>query len=98
MGRPPYKVTAPSADEIQKLPEGEWWNVTVVIKCTAGCNELKTFSVPYPELRLYEDGATHIQDAMPNLSAGYREMFITGICPDCFDKVMPPEDEDDEPS
>lgn len=33
----------------------------------------------------------------PYLSANEREMLKTGICPSCWDKMFPPEEEDDEP-
>lgn len=36
-----------------------------------------------------------IQDALPTLTAGDREQLLTGTHSECFDKLFPP-DEDDE--
>lgn len=30
----------------------------------------------------------YIQDALPSISASEREMFITGLCEECFNKIM----------
>lgn len=41
----------------------------------------------------------HIQDALPFLTADQREMFVTRICPTCWDamfKGKPEEDESEE--
>jgi hypothetical protein len=35
-----------------------------------------------------------IQRALPNLSADEREMLMTGICPNCWDKIFPPDDDE----
>jgi uncharacterized OB-fold protein len=34
-----------------------------------------------------------IQNALPTLKAGDREKLITGICPKCWAKIFPPEEE-----
>jgi hypothetical protein len=36
-----------------------------------------------------------IQKAMPYLTADEREMFISGTCSDCWDKLFPESDEDE---
>lgn len=36
-----------------------------------------------------------IQNAFPRLSADDREIMISGTHPTCWDKMFPPEDEDD---
>ena len=38
----------------------------------------------------------HVQDVFPYLSPEEREMLISGICPDCWEKMFPPEEEDEE--
>ena len=38
----------------------------------------------------------HVQDVFPYLSPEEREMLISGICPDCWEKIFPPEEEDEE--
>ena len=39
------------------------------------------------DLKRWEDGEL-IQDAMPYLSAGERELLISGVCGKCFDKMF----------
>ena len=43
----------------------------------------------------WENGAL-IQDAMPYLSADDRELLISGTCGACFDKMFPPDPENDD--
>lgn len=42
------------------------------------------------------DISRNIQDTLPNLEPEYRELFISGICPKCWDKMIGDEDEDEE--
>lgn len=42
-------------------------------------------------------GGGLIQDALPELDAGAREMLITGIHPDCWRKVFGPDEEEEYP-
>jgi hypothetical protein len=37
----------------------------------------------------------YIQDAMPYLSAGEREILISKTCDECFDKMFPPNPEEE---
>lgn len=37
-----------------------------------------------------------IQDIIPNVSPAYREMFISGICPECWDKMFGCEETEEE--
>ena len=34
------------------------------------------------------DDGVHVQDAFPYLSAGERELLVSGICPTCWDKMF----------
>ena len=38
----------------------------------------------------------HIQDIMPELAPEMRELFISGMCPKCWDKLFSFEDEEEE--
>jgi hypothetical protein len=38
-------------------------------------------------------GGKPIQDAFPYLAPSLREILMTGICGECFDKLFPPEEE-----
>ena len=37
----------------------------------------------------------HIQDIIPELAPEMRELFISGMCPKCWDKLFSFEDEDE---
>lgn len=41
-------------------------------------------------------GDGFIQDIMPYLSAGERELLISSTCSDCFDKLFPPDLDNDD--
>lgn len=66
----------------------------------ATCNMCKTdhyFEATEHQLDRYRSGE-HIQDVFPNLSAGERELLISGVCGTCFDKLFSgfeDEEEDD---
>ena len=42
------------------------------------------------------DAGEHIQDVFPELSAGNREIMISGICGECFDKIFADDEDEDE--
>ena len=37
----------------------------------------------------------NIQIAFPDLTADQREILISGICPECWDKIFPPEEDEE---
>lgn len=41
-------------------------------------------------------GKSYIQDCLPYLSNGERELLISGICGECFDKIFSQDDVDSE--
>ncbi|MGN7309895.1 hypothetical protein ACTHQ4_02245 [Alkalicoccobacillus gibsonii] len=51
------------------------------------CNTQQNIEVTEEQLRNY-NGGTHIQDAMPNLTPGQREILISGTCEKCFNKIF----------
>jgi hypothetical protein len=55
-------------------------------KCSE-CQKTKVLEVPSEGLAAYQNGA-FIQRALPMLSAGDRELLISGICGPCFDKLF----------
>ena len=57
------------------------------------CKNVHILLVNSDDLQQWKDGEL-IQDAMPYLSAGERELLISGTCVACFDKLFPPEPED----
>lgn len=58
------------------------------------CNSTLGVSIRGAYLYRYNQGA-HITEVLPDLSPADRERFITGICPICWDKLFPI-DEDEE--
>jgi len=44
----------------------------------------------------YLDKKKYIQDAFPYLSTGEREQIMTGTHPECWEKMFPEEDEDEQ--
>lgn len=66
-------------------------NNHIGVHCTH-CGQV--VELPITEERLLSwDGRTHIQDHFPELTPGQREMFLSGICPKCWDEIFPPEEE-----
>jgi len=55
-------------------------------KTCPGCQKSYTIAMPVEGLRRYQQGEL-IQNAFPELSAEYREMFMTGICGACWKKM-----------
>ena len=50
--------------------------------------------VPVEDYERWQAGEL-IQNAFPYLSANEREILKTGICPSCWDKMFPPEEEEE---
>lgn len=70
---------------------------TIVIKtkpCTV-CNKYEVWSLDRSAVTRWQEGET-IQDAFPDMSAGDREILISGTHAACWDKLFPGEEEDDE--
>lgn len=49
------------------------------------------------QLKAYDDGNL-VQNVFPDKSADWREMFITGICPKCWDSQIVPSEERSRPT
>ena len=59
--------------------------VTVIVGCIK-CAEGQHITVGNADLDAWQ-GGKNIQDAMPYLSVDDREILISGICGECFDKI-----------
>jgi len=69
--------------------------VTKTVTCRC-CGVDQTLSAPVTAFMAWETGE-YIQDALPMLSAGQREMLISGTCDDCWKEMFgEPEDEFEE--
>jgi hypothetical protein len=51
------------------------------------CNRWYVVRVQSADLHRYHDGVL-AQDAFPYLSPEYRELLISGTCPDCWDLLV----------
>lgn len=69
--------------------------VCVITRCPfcGRGNEVEVNEIDYLD---WDDGV-HVQDAFPYLSAGEREMLVSGICPDCWDKMFGQMEDEDIP-
>ena len=56
---------------------------------------IKLTEEEYENLGRYNRGEGHIQDLLPNLSANDREMFISGMCSECWDETFSGEEEEE---
>lgn len=66
--------------------------------CDAFCNICgKGYHISFNEddMKNWLNGSIHIQDALPYLTAGERELLISGTCGPCFDIMFPPLDNDE---
>jgi len=61
------------------------------------CKKVHRIKFDHDDMEAWKDGA-FIQDALPYLTAGERELLKTATCDDCWAAMFPDEDEDDEPA
>lgn len=59
----------------------------VKIRCVF-CGTVHTIEAPKDGLRKYETGEAYVQDCFPDMSPEIREMFISRMCSDCWDKTF----------
>lgn len=68
--------------------------IVTVCPCCGHANEVYVNEEDYWD---WDEGVP-AQKAFPYLSPDEREMLISGICPSCWDKMFPPEPEEEEES
>lgn len=69
--------------------------VRIVVQCT-NCGE-RFCSPAFDRSKLRELKVRHVQDVFPDWSPAERELyFMSGLCGMCWDKIMTPEDDDEE--
>lgn len=66
----------------------------IIITTCPFCGCINEVAVNEDDYWDWQDGAL-VQDAFPYLSADEREMLISGICPDCWERTFG-DDEDEE--
>jgi len=64
-----------------------------IVKRCICCKQVKVVEVNKDGYISWLLGEAHIQDAMPELSAGDRELLISGVCSTCFDEMFSEEEE-----
>lgn len=57
------------------------------------CNEASEITVNAEGLRRWQEDGVFIQDALPEISAGDRELLLSGTCNPCFQAMFPEEEE-----
>lgn len=57
-----------------------------IVSCNL-CNEHHILEIDVDDFIRWKEGA-FIQDVMPYLSVGERELMISGICESCFNKMF----------
>lgn len=65
----------------------------IKITCTCCCQPVEIPGVDANMLTAIQAGRAmgmSIQEIVPELSPDYREMFISGICPTCWDNMFAP--------
>lgn len=67
--------------------------VTIVTECPI-CHHANEVMVNEEDYFAWAFDGELVQSAFPYLSADEREMLVSGICPTCWDKMFP--DEEDE--
>ena len=59
------------------------------------CRDIVHLNVNEKDVIAWRNGRS-IQDAMPYLTAGEREILISGICEPCFDTIFSSDESDNE--
>lgn len=57
------------------------------------CGFEKTLIVKHVDYVKWTNG-THVQDAFPYIPAGDREMLVSGICSECYDRMFANSDDE----
>lgn len=65
----------------------------VEVTCRA-CGKTQKIDVDPAGFKKFEEGIMSIKDALPGLTPGQREMLLSQICEECFDKMFGDEDYD----
>lgn len=61
--------------------------ITIKVRCKC-CGQETPVYVDLEDLGAWQRGEKLVQDAFPYLSASKRELLMTRICPDCWDKMF----------
>lgn len=67
-------------------------SVLVEVPCVF-CGVTHTIELDSAAWKKYCRGQSYVQDLFPDLSPGLREMLISRVCEECFDKMWKSEEE-----
>jgi hypothetical protein len=70
----------------QRLPELDPAKIRIEVACPK-CGTAHTIIVFKEDVKKYQQGAL-IQDAFPYMDRSVREMLISGLCSECWDKLF----------
>ena len=62
----------------------------------AHCGQLFIINVNKKDFNKYINHEKYIQDALPYLTAGERELILSKTCNDCYNKMFELEDDDED--
>lgn len=62
-------------------------NVYVDVKCPQ-CGKIHTLEMTKEQYSQYKSGEGYIQDIFSDWDPSIREMLISGICPNCWNKIF----------
>lgn len=65
--------------------------IKVVVQCSM-CGSQATIEMTEDQYKKWKNQEDLIQNIFPNMSSTVRELLISGICGNCFDKLFPKED------
>lgn len=66
--------------------------IKVVAQCSM-CGSQATIEMTEDQYKRWKNQEDLIQNIFPNMSSGVRELLISGVCENCFDKLFPKEDD-----
>ena len=69
-------------------------SVCIVKHTCRKCGKVYEFPVFVDDLEKYTTRQMNIQDALPYVSPGYRELMISHICPICWDELFGNDEEE----
>ena len=67
-----------------------------IVKNCPFCGKPHEVMVYEDDFDAWQNGDLLAQEAFPYLTASEREILISGICPQCWDKMFPEEEEEEE--
>lgn len=63
------------------------------VNCQGGCGQRYTFDIDPEDYYAFQHGK-FAQDAFPYLDADQRELMISHVCGECFNRMFPPDELD----